>query len=39
MYCLVCPDFLFNFIYDYASPALRVELRKLSREDQSEKKG
>ncbi len=36
MYCLVCPEFQFDFIYEYASPALKVELRKLSRDDQSE---
>jgi hypothetical protein len=37
MYCLSCPEFQFDFIYEYASPALKVELRKLSRDDQSEK--
>jgi hypothetical protein len=36
MYCLSCPDFQFDFIYEYASPALKVELRKLSQDDQSE---
>jgi hypothetical protein len=36
VYCLVCPEFQFDFIYEYASPALKVELRKLSRDDQSE---
>jgi hypothetical protein len=36
MYCLVCPEFQFDFIYEHASPALKVELRKLSRDDQSE---
>jgi hypothetical protein len=36
MYCLVCPEFQFDFIYEYASPALKVELRKLTRDDQSE---
>jgi hypothetical protein len=36
MYCLVCPEFQFDFIYEYASPALKVELRKFSRDDQSE---
>jgi hypothetical protein len=36
MYCLSCPRFQFDFIYEYASPALKVELRKLSRDDQSE---
>jgi hypothetical protein len=36
MYCLVCPDFQFDFIYEYASPALKAELRKLCREHQSE---
>jgi hypothetical protein len=36
MYCLSCPEFQFDFIYEYASPALKVELRKLSRDDQSE---
>jgi hypothetical protein len=37
MYCLSCPEFQFDFIYEYASPALKVELRKLSRDDQSER--
>ncbi len=36
MYCLACPEFQFDFIYEYASLALKVELRKLSRNDQSE---
>jgi hypothetical protein len=36
MYCLSCPEFQFDFIYEYASPALKVELRKLSRDEQSE---
>jgi hypothetical protein len=36
MYCLSCPEFQFDFIYEYASPALKVELRKLSWDDQSE---
>jgi hypothetical protein len=36
MYCSSCPDFQFQFIYEYASPALKVELRKLSRDEQSE---
>jgi hypothetical protein len=36
MYCLSCPDFQLDFIYEYASPALKVELRKVSRDDQSE---
>jgi hypothetical protein len=36
MYCLSSPEFQFDFIYEYASPALKVELRKLSRDDQSE---
>jgi hypothetical protein len=36
MYCLSCPEFQFDFIYEYASPALKVELCKLSRDDQSE---
>jgi hypothetical protein len=36
MYCLSCPAFQFDFIYEYASPALTVELRKLSRDDKSE---
>jgi hypothetical protein len=36
MYCLSCPAFQFDFIYEYASPALKVELRKLSKDDQSE---
>jgi hypothetical protein len=36
MYCLSCPEFQFDFIYEYASLALKVELRKLSRDSQSE---
>jgi hypothetical protein len=36
MYCLSCATFQFDFIYEYASPALKVELRKLSRDDMSE---
>jgi hypothetical protein len=36
MYCLSCLEFQFDFIYEYASPVLKVELRKLSRDDQSE---
>ena len=36
MYCLSRPEFQFDFIYEYASPALKVELRKLSRDDESE---
>jgi hypothetical protein len=36
MYCLACPEFEFDFICEYASPALIAELRKLSRDDQSE---
>jgi hypothetical protein len=36
MYCLSRPEFQFDFIHEYASPALKVELRKLSRDDQSE---
>jgi hypothetical protein len=36
MYCLSCREFQFDFIYEYASAALKVELRKLSRDDQSE---
>jgi hypothetical protein len=36
MYCLSCPEFQFDFIYEYATSALKVELRKLSRADQSE---
>jgi hypothetical protein len=36
MYCLSCPEFQFDFIYEYASPALKLELRKLSRDDQHE---
>jgi hypothetical protein len=36
MYCLSRPEFQFDFIYEYASPALKVELRKLSRDAQSE---
>jgi hypothetical protein len=37
MYCLSCATFQFDFIYEYASPALKVGLRKLSRDDLSEK--
>jgi hypothetical protein len=37
MHCLSCPEFQFDFIYEYASPALKVELRKLSRDEQSER--
>jgi dephospho-CoA kinase len=33
---LSCPEFQFDVIHEYASPALKLELRKLSREDQSE---
>jgi hypothetical protein len=36
MYCLVCPEFQFDFIYEYASPALKVELRKITQYDESE---
>jgi hypothetical protein len=36
MYCLSCREFQFDFIYEYASAALKVELRKLSRDDHSE---
>jgi hypothetical protein len=36
MYCLSCPEFQFDFIYEYASPALKVALCKLSRHDESE---
>jgi hypothetical protein len=36
MYCLSRHEFQFDFIYEYASPALKVELRKLSRGDESE---
>jgi hypothetical protein len=36
MYCLSRPVFQFDFIYEYASPALKVELRKLSRDAQNE---
>jgi uncharacterized protein YerC len=36
MYCLVCPEFQFDYIYESASPVLKVELRKISRDDQSE---
>jgi hypothetical protein len=38
MYCLSCREFQFDFIYEYASPALKVEVRKLYRDDQSETK-
>jgi hypothetical protein len=36
MYCLVCPEFQFDFIFEYVSPALKAELRKLSRDVQSD---
>jgi hypothetical protein len=36
MNCLPCPEFQFNFIYEYASVRLKVELRKLYRDDHSE---
>jgi hypothetical protein len=36
MYCLSSPEFQFDFIYEYATSALKVELRKLSRDDESE---
>jgi hypothetical protein len=36
MYCLPCPKFQFDFICEYASPALKVELRKLPCDEQSE---
>jgi hypothetical protein len=36
MYCLVCLEFQFDFLYEYASPTLEMKLRKLSRDDQSE---
>jgi hypothetical protein len=36
MYCLVCPEFQYYYVYEYASPALKAELRKLSRDVQSE---
>jgi hypothetical protein len=36
MYRLVRPEFQFDFIYESASPALKVELRKLSGDNQSE---
>jgi hypothetical protein len=36
MYCLSCPEFQFDFIYEYASPALKVEQRQLSQDDESE---
>jgi hypothetical protein len=36
MHCLSCPEFQFDFIYEYASPALKVELLEHSRGDQSE---
>jgi hypothetical protein len=36
MYCLVCPDFEYDYVYGYASPTLKAELRKLSRDVQSE---
>jgi hypothetical protein len=34
VYCLSRSEFQFDFIYEYASPAVKVELRKLSRDDQ-----
>jgi hypothetical protein len=36
MYCLSCFEFQFDFIFEYASPVLKVELRKLFLDDQSE---
>jgi hypothetical protein len=36
MYCWVCPEFQLDYIYEYASPVLKVELRKICRDDQSE---
>jgi hypothetical protein len=33
---LLCPEFQFDFIYEYASPALKVELRQLSQDAESE---
>jgi hypothetical protein len=36
MYRLVCPEFQYDYVYEYASPALKAELRKLSRDVQSE---
>jgi hypothetical protein len=36
MYCLSCPEFQFDFIYEYATPALKVELRQLSQDAESE---
>jgi hypothetical protein len=27
VYCLACPGFQFEFIYEYASPALKEDLR------------
>jgi hypothetical protein len=35
VHCLSCPEFQFDFIYEYASPTLKVELRKHFRGDQS----
>jgi hypothetical protein len=35
MYCLVCSEFNFDFIYKYASPALKGGIGKLPN-DQSE---
>jgi hypothetical protein len=36
VFCLPCSEFQFDFIYEYASPALKVDLRKLYPVDQSE---
>jgi hypothetical protein len=38
MYCLSCPEFQFDLIYEYASLAMEVEVevRELFRDDQSE---
>jgi uncharacterized protein YutD len=33
---VLCPEFQFDLIYEYATPALKVELRQLSQDEQSE---
>jgi hypothetical protein len=36
MYCLVCPEFQFDFIYEYASPVLKAGTAQALPDDQSE---
>jgi len=38
MFCLSVTEYQFDFIYEYASSALKVELRKLSQDDSETKK-